>query len=300
MSAVLGEGLAPLVRAATARLAAAGIETPDVDARWLADAFLAGSRGSAGPDALAAFDAAVARRAAREPLQLIVGRVAFHAIELDCAPGVFVPRPETEVLVELALAELARAELTRPGAGRVAPDPLAVLEPCTGSGAIALALAAARPGLELIATDVSPPAVALATANRDRLAVDGRLRSPVVVARADLDDALEPDARVDLVVANPPYLPAADLGALPPEVADHDPVRALIGGPDGHEVVARLAERAGERLVASGALLLEVDARRADDAADRLRAAGFVDVTVHDDLTGRPRFVGGRRPPGER
>ena len=293
-----GASLEALVAAATEQLAAAGVDSPEVDARLLAGALLGADPRRApatvpAAEHVTAFALALERRAAREPLQLVLGTVAFHAIELSCHPGVFVPRPETEVLVELALAAVDRAREAAGGVG-----PVRVVEPCTGSGAVALAMAAARGGLSVIATDRSRRAVVAARANRDRLAAAGGLASPVEVLEGDLVDPIDRAlaGRIDVLVANPPYLPDHELGGLPPEVAHHDPPLALIAGPDGHEVVDRLIDLAAAWLAPDGTLLLEVDARRSGDAAARTRGRGLVAVAVHEDLTGRARFVSARRP----
>jgi release factor glutamine methyltransferase len=288
--------VAALVAEAAARLTAAGVDSPDVDARELArHCFGVDPRRapSAVPDepARRAFTVAVARRAAREPLQLIVGSAAFHDLELVCRPGVFVPRPETEVLAALALAALAARARERPG------EVLRVAEPCTGTGAVALTLASARSDVVVVATDVSPAAVALATENRDRIAAAGRLRGRVDVRLGHLLDPLGSDGvgALDLLVANPPYLPAADAPTWAPEVADHDPRAALVGGDDGHEVVDALIDMATSALAPGGTVLVELDALRTDDAAARARRAGLADVRIHDDLTGRPRVLAARR-----
>lgn len=308
--------LGELVAVAVERLAAAGVDSPDVDAHRLAEALLGADARRApstvpAPEAVAAFDAALERRSAREPLQLVLGSVAFHDIELTCRPGVFVPRPETEVLVELALAAASRraseagardagaadaCAAGAGGAGRAAR--VRVVEPCTGSGAVALAMAVARADLEVVATDRSPVAIAAARANRDRLAGLGRLGSTVEVVEGDLLDPVDPElmGRVDVLVANPPYLPDHELADLPPEVAEHDPAMALVAGPDGHELVDRLIDLAPRWLVPGGTLVLELDARRAQVAAARARARGLIGVSVHDDLTGRARFLSARRP----
>jgi release factor glutamine methyltransferase len=289
-----GSTLGDLLAVAIERLAAAGVDSPAVDARRLARALLGADphrAPAAVPDAasVAAFEAALRRRSAREPLQLVLGSVAFHDIEVDCRPGVFVPRPETEVLVELAV-----------GAARGRAVPVRVVEPCTGSGAVALALAAARPGLAIVATDRSPLAVAAARANHDRLSAAGRLASPVEVVEGDLLDPV--DARlagaVDVLVANPPYLPDHELSDLPPEVGLHDPAMALVAGPDGHELVDRLLGLAPVWLAPGGTVLVELDARRAEEAAARAGALGLTEVRVHPDLTGRARFVSARRAAG--
>ena len=285
--------LAGAAAAATAVLTAAGVASPAVDARWLVAAAAGHDprrRPAAplDPAAAARLDALVARRAAREPLQLVIGTTAFRTLTLACVPGVFVPRPETEVLAGLAVTA-ARAAVAAHGTALV-------VEPCCGTGAVALAVAVEVPGARVVAGDVDPAAVALARAN----AAEVRdLRPGAVEAReGDLLEVLAPDERghVDVVVANPPYLPRADLPTLPPEVADHDPHRALFGGPDGHEVVGALLGAAAAALTPGGTVLCEIDARRGDDALARAAAAGLVDAELHRDLGGAARFLGARRP----
>ena len=288
--------LAAACRAVAGTLRGAGVPTPDVDARWLVAA-AAGVDPRRAPDrtldaaAHAALDALVARRRDREPLQRIVGTAPFRHLELTCRPGVFVPRPETEVLVDLAL-DLVDA------VGAVDGGPVVVHEPCCGSGAVGLALATEREGLVVLQGDRSPEAVAATVADRDRLAGAGRLRSPVQVHRGDLLAAFAATDRPvpDVVVANPPYLPEEELATLEPEVVDHDPHPALVGGPDGHEVVDALLAAAATGLRPGGGIALEIDARRADEVAATAARAGLVDVAVHRDLTGADRFVVARRP----
>jgi release factor glutamine methyltransferase len=289
--------LAGAAAAAAAVLAAAGVASPAVDARWLVAAATGVDprrRPDAPLDAAAAarLDALVAHRAAREPLQLVVGSTEFRGLTLDCAAGVFVPRPETEVLAGLAI-DAARAAAAARGTALV-------VEPCCGTGAVALAVAAEVDGVRVVAADADAAAVALARAN---LAAHGAgLRGTVDVRTGDLLDVLGAGERghVDVVVANPPYLPLADLPDLPPEVGDHDPHRALFGGPDGHEVLGALLDAAATALAPGGTVLCEIDARRGDDALARAGAAGLVGATVHPDLGGAPRFLVARRPGPER
>jgi len=288
-----------LVADAVARLAAAGVASPDVDARLLARATLGlDARRDADVavelDTRDAFERAISRRCAREPLQLIVGSTGFHAIDVACRPGVFVPRPETEVLVELALAALA-ARATPADPARV----LRVAEPCTGSGAVALALGAARADVHVVASDRSEAAVALARDNLAALAAAGALAGQVEVRGGELLDHLDAHWRgtLDLIVANPPYLPVADRSLLPPEVVAHDPHDALFGGADGHEVVDALLGAARSWLAPGGHVLVEIDDRRGSDAIAAARAAGLDAVAVHRDLTGRERVLAARRPP---
>ncbi len=287
------------------RLAAAGVPSPGVDARWLIEHVLADAAGASGPRPASGagalpvlttgpqadrLTALVARREAREPLQLVLGAAAFRTIEVACRPGVFIPRPETEVVAGVAI-EHARQRAAERGAGSGA-GPL-VAEPCTGTGAIACAVALEVPGARVLATDLDPAAVDLARHNARALAPDR-----VEVVHGDLLDPLDGSLRghLDVLVANPPYLPAADRGTWAPEVADHDPPAALIGGPDGHEVVDRLLALAADWLAPGGRVVLEIDERRGTRAAAAARAVGLTDVEVHGDLTGAERVLVARRP----
>jgi release factor glutamine methyltransferase len=294
-----GATLAEAVGRVSVILASAGVPTPDVDARWLV-AHAAGSDPHVWGDrplpseASAALTALVSRRARREPLQRVLGETAFRALTLVCAPGVFVPRPETEVVAGVAI-EAAHA------AGRA---PL-VGEPCTGSGAIACSLAAEVRGARVVAGDVDARAVAAARTNARRLregaaGVDGPAPGATVEVRhGDLLDVLPGEVRghLDVLVANPPYLPAAERGTWEPEVAVHDPDRALVGGPDGHEVVAALTAAAPTWLAPEGTLILEIDERRGDEACALARGAGLVEAHIVRDLTGAPRALVARRAP---
>lgn len=299
----LGRTLADAFADATRVLRDAGALSPEVDARWLVEA-ASGTDPRRAPDlaldgdAERALASLLARRAGREPLQLIVGSTAFRTIEVLCRAGVFVPRPETEVLAGIAidLVRDAQRDPQRDGGG-----PVVVHEPCCGTGAVGLAVASEVDGAVVLLGDRSDVAVGLARENRDALGARGLLRSHVEVQRGDLLDAFTSSTHgaADVIVANPPYLPVADLADLDPEVVRHDPHDALAGGPDGHEVVDALLDAAARMLVPGGAIALEVDARRADEAATVARRVGLVDVEVRRDLTGAPRFVVARRPRGE-
>lgn len=282
MTADLRTGaLLDLVRQHAARLADAGIATPMPDASALAAHALGIGRAEVrirdladvDPAALDRFAELVARRARRVPLQHLTGRVGFRTLTLECRPGVFVPRPETEVLAGLAI------DLARPGA--------VVVEPCTGTGAVAASIAAEAAGVTVVATDRDPAAVDLARRNVAQLGLD------VEVLHGDLlqplGDALR--GRVDVLVANPPYLTPRELVDCEPEVREHDPAAALVAGATGHEVTDRLIAASGRWLRPGGALLLEVAEVRASEVADRARAAGLQDVEVTGDLAGRERVV---------
>jgi len=271
-----------------ARLATAGVPSPAVDARWLVEHVVEVAGGVEGCGA-ALLDGLVSRRAAREPLQLVIGRTWFRALELRCAPGVFIPRPETEIVAGVAIDE-AR--------GLDAPI---VAEPCTGTGAIALSVGVEVAGARVVATDLDAAAVDLARANLARVrageAGAALVADQVEILHGSLLDPLGPDLRghLDVLVSNPPYLPAADRATWAPEVADHDPDRALVGGPDGHEVVVRLLELAAAWLRPGGLVVLEIDERRGEHARSAAHDAGLVDIDLVRDLTGAQRAVRARR-----
>jgi release factor glutamine methyltransferase len=255
-------------------LTAAGCETPRLDAEVLLAAAMGVDRAvivadpgrGLEPAQARAFQDGARRRTQREPVAYILGRKGFRRIELDVDPRVLIPRPETEHVVEAALA---------------LPEGARVVDVGTGSGAIALALADERPDLRVVATDSSAAALAVARANAARLGLD------VEFAEGDL---LGPVAGpVDAVVSNPPYIRAGE--RLPPEIARYEPAAALYAGEDGLDVYRRLVPAVAEvRFVA-----LEVGAGQAGDVADLLRAAGFDDIEVVLDLARIERVVVGRR-----
>lgn len=222
-----------------------------------------------------AFGRALCQRCAGTPLQHLTGEQSFRRLELEVRPGVFVPRPETEVLVEHALGALGHAE-----------GPL-VVDVGTGTGAIALAIKDERPDATVYATDVSPDAVDLARANAERLGLDVR------VVEGALLDGLPDELRgwVDLVVSNPPYVTAEEYEDLPAEVRA-DPEAALLGGIAVYEALAR---DAGRWLRDGGVLAVEIGAVQGEAIA-ALLADGYAEVRIEPDLSGRDRVVLARRP----
>jgi release factor glutamine methyltransferase len=222
------------------------------------------------------FGRALCRRCAGTPVQHLTGAEGFRHLVLRVRPGVFIPRPETEVLVDVALAAID---------GAVAPI---VVDAGTGTGAIALSLAQEHPGARVWATDLAPEAVTLARENAEGLALD------VIVVEGDLVQPLPMHLRgcVDLVVSNPPYVADDEYATLPPHVKA-DPALALRGGVD---VYARLAAQAGAWLRPGGAMAVEIGASQGPAVSAAIRAAGFADVSVHPDLAGRARVVSARWP----
>jgi release factor glutamine methyltransferase len=222
------------------------------------------------------------RRESREPLAYLLGRKEFWSLSLAVSPGVLVPRPETETLVEAALTLLA---------GVAAPR---IVELCSGSGAVALALARELPTARLVATDISWKALRVARANAAAHGLAARIRW----RRGDLWRALEGEPwaeAADLVVANPPYIPTGDLAALMPEVR-WEPRRALDGGPDGLAVIRAILATTPACLRAGGALALEIGAGQAEAVAGLFAADGrYAPVRVFADLAGRPRVIAARR-----
>lgn len=272
------------VAAAARRLDDAGVPSARHDAEALAAHLLGVPRTALllaeGPLDAASYATLVARRAAREPLQHLVGTAPFRHLELLVGPGVFVPRPETEAVVDAALAAIA--EITEP----------LVVDLCAGSGAIALSIKHERADAQVHAVELSDDAMLWLLRNVFGLelvvrGVQGDVRDPALLA--------ELDGTVDLVVSNPPYIPE---GAVPldPEVRDHDPALALFGGPDGLDVVRAVAVTARRLLRPGGVLVIEHSDRDGAVAPEVLRGHGFVDVSDHRDLAGRDRYVVGSKP----
>lgn len=228
------------------------------------------------------FEEMVAERAAGTPLQHLTGEAYFRTVRLAVGPGVFVPRPETEVMTGWALDRLA--ELRAAGVARPR-----VVEPCTGSGAIALALHTEAAGIELHAVELSEQAYAWAARNLAGTGVDLR--------QGDMADAFgELDGSVDLVICNPPYIPLTAWEGVPAEVRDHDPELALFSGADGLDAIRVLADLAFRLLRPGGLVCAEhAEVQRHSAAEVFVAHGGFDQVRDHRDLTDRPRFVTARR-----
>jgi release factor glutamine methyltransferase len=264
------------------RLKGAGCDSPHVDAELLLAAALDVSRTelhARSDRALEAeeerrFAALVERRARREPAAYILGEWGFRGLMLRVDPRVLVPRPDTETVVERALAHMVDIA-----------EPL-VLDIGTGSGAIALALASEHEGARVVATDISSDALALAAENRARTGLESRVELVLGHLVAGLRGPF------DLVVSNPPYVPPEEWESLAPEIREHEPYEAVVGTGQSDAI----ARRAREILRPGGWLVLESYDTRAQDVAAALRALGYEDVQIHRDLAGRERAVEGRQP----
>lgn len=268
-----------------------GDERPRLSAEWLLSAATGLSRVEIyinfdrplAPEELALMRGGIQRRAAGGPLQYVTGEMPFRHIVLRCEPGVLIPRPETEVLVDAVLEELEGRELPR------------VLDLCTGTGCIALSIAGEHPDTVVVATDISPAATALAERNARALGLEGW----VDVLECDLADAVASEfaGTFDVLVSNPPYIPSDVLAEqVPAEVRDFEPALALDGGEDGLAVFQRILGLAPGMLVPGGLLACELFEDALDAAAELVRAEeGWDRVEVREDLTHRPRILLARR-----
>ncbi len=228
--------------------------------------------------------AMIERRGGGEPLQYVVGRWGFRRLELLVDRRVLIPRPETEVVVEVALGELKRLP---------APSPV-VVDLGVGSGAIALSIAHEAPTAQVWATDVSAAALAVSRANLAGLGSADATR--VRLAEGRWFDAVPADlhGHVDLVVSNPPYVTEAEAAELPREVGEWEPREALVAGPTGLEAIAEIVAEAPAWLARPGAVVVEIAPHQAEAARAQARAAGFTQVDVRPDLQGRLRALVGR------
>jgi release factor glutamine methyltransferase len=284
------------IRSAAEQLAAAGVSSPEHDANALAMHVLGVSKpsdlmladGFDETQAVAYLDL-VARRAQRVPLQHLIGSVGFRYIELEVGPGVFVPRPETETVVQWAVDAIAAEAWTSP----------VLADLCTGSGTIAFALANEVPGATVHAVERDPDALAWTRRNAaNRLAAGD---PEVQLHLGSVEEALlDMDGQFDLVASNPPYVATNEAHIPDPEVVDHDPEIALFAGEDGLDVI-RLVEQAARRLLKPGGLVVvEHSDRQGTTAPAVFEQNGWLEVADHQDLTGRDRFVTARLALGAR
>jgi release factor glutamine methyltransferase len=273
------------IDSAATLLAGAGIDSARYEAEELAAHLTGTERGRLplidSPDDtfFDRYHAAIAARSRRVPLQHITGTAAFGPLTLFVGPGVFIPRPETEVMLEWSTAQRLPGAPARP----------LIVDVCTGSGALAIALAQHWPEARVLGIDNSDAALEYARRNS--------LGTNVELVRADATGPgllTEIDGQVDLVVTNPPYVP--DTVELEPEVAEHDPPQAVFGGPDGMRVIAAVVRLAGRWLRPGGFFAVEHDDTTSLLTSELVSSAGlFDDIVARTDLTGRSRFVTARR-----
>jgi release factor glutamine methyltransferase len=273
------------IETATTQLADAGIDSARFDAEELAAHVVGTDRGRLPfvdaaaddfPDVLDHYRAMIAARTRRIPLQHLIGTAAFGPLMLSVGPGVFIPRPETESMLEWAT-------------GRHLPAAPLIVDLCTGSGALAIALARQWPAARVLGIDDSEAALDYARANSAGTAVE--LLCADVNAAGLLPDL---DGRVDMVVANPPYVPDGTM--LEPEVLEHDPAHAVFGGPDGMAVIDAIVPLVTRWLRPGGWFAVEHDDTTSSTTCERLRCTElFDDIVARRDLTGRPRFVTAQR-----
>ncbi|BCJ60527.1 peptide chain release factor N(5)-glutamine methyltransferase [Micromonospora endophytica] len=303
--------MTPVVSRAARELAVAGVASARAEAEILAAYVLGVTRGRLAltdgftDSQLDSYRALVSRRCRREPLQHLTGSAGFRHLDLAVGPGVFVPRPETELLAGWAVEQARAVEQDRaverdravawPRVGEVARGegaaaPL-VVDLCSGSGAIALSVAQEVPAARVVAVERSPAALSWLRRNAAARAVAGD--RPIEVVEADVTDPdllAELVGQVDVLVCNPPYVPRSV--AVPPEVAGHDPAEAVFGGADGLDVIRPVLHRAATLLRPGGGIGVEHDDTHGAVVPDLLGADGrYVTITDHRDLAGRPRFV---------
>jgi release factor glutamine methyltransferase len=279
----------PVISEATVELDAAGVASPRVDAELLAAHVLGVPRGRLvltegfDDEHYQQFRALVRKRAERVPLQHLVGMAPFRHLELAVGPGVFIPRPETELLVGWGLDRLAQFDCARP----------TVVDLCAGSGAIALAVAQEYPAARVYAVERDPAALEWLRRNAagtEVTIVEGDATDPGTLA--------ELDSTVDLVLRNPPYVPEIGAAGLPAEVTRHDPHQAVFGGVDGLTVIRPLITRVAALLRPGGAVGIEHDDTQSIVVTALLYfAEAFDQYETHRDLGGRPRFTSATRRP---
>lgn len=291
-----------LIAAARTRLAEAGIDTPGTDARLLLAHVLGLShkelslrllRGFEVPaDQVTDFEDCLARRAAREPLQHITGSTGFRHLALRLGPGVFIPRPETELLIDPAIAHAAALRCGDEHTGNGQARVIRILDMCTGTGALALAAATEIPGSEVHAVELSAEACRWAEHNIAAMADAVAAASSTITLHAgDVAEVVPELGPFDIVVTNPPYVPEATQPDIP-EVTGYDPAIALYGGgSDGMETPARIIALAAEALRPGGLLVLEHDETQAAAVKQACAAAGLSGAATHTDYTGRDRFT---------
>ncbi len=284
---VQGRPLGRVLAGAREALARAGVPSPGVNAERMLEDLLGFSRAelylqadqALSEEQEARLEQWVSERSSGKPLQYLLGHTGFYGLDLEVGEGVFIPRPETETLVEAVLNEIANRKLQN----------AKILDIGTGSGAIAVALASILPQAEVVATDVSEAGLRLARKNAERNGVAERIRFELY------DLFPEGEGSFDAVVSNPPYIPTSDIPLLASEVRDFEPREALDGGPDGLSCIRVIIPKAKERLVPGGLLALEVGEGQAEVVAAVMSETGYCEIAIENDLCGIERAVTARR-----
>jgi len=286
----------------TGHLKKHGSDTPRLDAEIL----LAKARGCQRIQLYTAYDEPltdavratmrdlVQRRAQAEPVAYLVGHREFFSLDFRVTADVLIPRPDTETLVMEITDVIKQMAAALPESDSPAP-PVRVLDLCTGSGCVAISVAkhcqTAKLNVQVVATDISPAALAIARENATRHGVEGL----VEFHEGDLFAALPADARFEIIASNPPYIPSAEIETLDPEVAKHEPRLALDGGPSGFDVIDRLTAAAPAHAAEGAVFLMELSPEQAETASQRLAALGkYTDISVRKDLANRPRVLRAR------
>ena len=286
----------------TGHLKKHGSDTPRLDAEIL----LAHARGCQRIQLYTAYDQPLAdavratmrelvqRRAQAEPVAYLVGHREFFSLDFRVTSDVLIPRPDTETLVLEIIDGIKQLTTTRTDNGETSP-PIRVLELCTGSGCVAIAVAkhcqTGKLNVRIVATDISPAALVIAQEN----AVKHGVQDQIEFLPGDLFAALPADSKFEILASNPPYIPTAEIDTLDAEVAKHEPRLALDGGPTGFDVIDRLIAAAPQHTQPGGLFLMELSPEQAEQAQQRLAAAGrFSDISVRKDLAARPRVLRGR------
>ncbi len=293
-----GDSLGEALNAFAARLARAGIESARLDARLLAahalgwDAAKIVAAKDFLPDAeqRRTLDALIARREAREPVAVIIGRCEFWSLEFAVSADVLIPRPDSETIIEAALAAVEDRD---ENGNKDGDGALGILDLGTGSGCLLLALLSELPGASGLGVDISEAALSVAAANAKNLGLGDRAEFELSDWGANVTRGISGgvSGRFDIVVANPPYIADGEFATLEPEVARFEPRLALSGGADGLDCIRALAPRLGPLLAPRGRAFVEIGATQADAVAALLKARDLRVCQVHKDLIGRPRVV---------
>ena len=300
--ALPGDSLGELLNAFAARLARAGIESARLDARllsahalgWDAAKIVAAKDFLPDAEQRRTLDALIDRREAREPVAVIIGRCEFWSLDFAVNADVLIPRPDSEILVEAALAAAEdKANDGGENGDKEGDGVLGILDLGTGSGCLLLALLSELPLASGLGVDISEAALSVAASNAKNLGLDGRAEFELSDWGANVTRGISGgiSGRFDIVVANPPYIADGEFATLEPEVARFEPRLALSGGADGLDCYRRLAPRLGPLLAPRGRAFVEIGATQADAVAALIEARDLRVCRVHKDLAGRPRAI---------